>query len=191
MQGKCVTKKTDGKAVKKVKQTLPQTPGKRMEIIKEIIHSLSPKSKEAVVGEKRRICYKPGISDETIQLVKEFYEDDANSRMMPGKKDVLTVQNENGKEKKRKRVFLDDISSLHKMFCEEYPDHPIGKTKNFKLCPFWIIPDQKQSQYVCMYSYHENINMLLNSLTNQPRIIKLKLDFKTISSADNIWDVSL
>ena len=66
------TKQTKGKAVKKVKQALPQTPGKRMEVIKEIIHSLSPKSKEAVVGEKQRICYKPGISDETIQLVKEF-----------------------------------------------------------------------------------------------------------------------
>ena len=94
------------------------------------------------------------------------------------------------KMEKKKNLLLDDISSLHKMFCEEYPDHPIGKTKFFELRPFWIIPVQKQSQ-VCMCSYHENINMLLNSLTNHARSMKLKLDFKTISSADNIWDVTV
>ena len=70
------TKQTKGKAVKKVKQALPQTPGKRMEVIKEIIHSLSPKSKEAVVGEKQEF-----VTNQAY--IKEFYEDDANSRMMP------------------------------------------------------------------------------------------------------------
>ena len=50
-----------------------------MEVIKEIIHSLSPKSKEAVVGEKQEF-----VTNQAY--IKEFYEDDANSRMMPGKK---------------------------------------------------------------------------------------------------------
>ena len=54
------------------------------------------------------------------------------------------------KKKKRKRSLLDDISSLHKMFCEEYPDHPIGKTKFFELRPFWIIPVQKNHRFACV-----------------------------------------
>lgn len=80
------TKQSKGKAVKKVKEALPRTPGKRMEIIKEIVHSLSPKSKREVVVKKRHISYNPSLQDETVKLVRDFFESDENSRMMPGKK---------------------------------------------------------------------------------------------------------
>lgn len=82
---------------------------------------------------------------------------------------MLTKRSENGEEKetKQKRLLL-----------EEYPDHHIGKSD---------IPVQKQSHDVCMCSYHENINMLLNSLNNHARAIKLKLDFNSTNSADIVW----
>ena len=66
------TKQTKGKAVKKVKQALPQTPGKRMELIKEIIHSLSPKSKEAVVGENDKFATNQAYQLKQFNLVKSF-----------------------------------------------------------------------------------------------------------------------
>ena len=58
--------------------------------------------------------------------MKAFYEDDANSRVMPGKKDVLSSRDEsNNKVKMRKRLLLDDIDSLCSKLDDSYPNHKI------------------------------------------------------------------
>ena len=44
---------------------------------------------------------------------------------MAGKKDVLTVKNaNNNKEKKRKRLFLDDFVCLHQDYIETHSHNP-------------------------------------------------------------------
>ena len=89
------------------------------------------------------------LSQETLKLVANFCENDSVSRVMPGKKDVISTKTNGTKEKKRKRLLLDDISDVHRMYLEEHPDNLIGKSKFFQLRPLWVIPVNKQPQEVC------------------------------------------
>ena len=53
------------------------------------------------------------------------------------------------------------------------------------------MPVQKQSQDVCKCMYHENIDLICTSLVNLSRSKKLKLNYKNISTADNIWKLTV
>lgn len=72
---------------------------------------------------------------ETVEKVKEFYEDDLNSRIMPHKKETVSVEIEGCKQKIQKRLLLSDIKDLHKEFKEKFPQHPVGLTKFAELRP--------------------------------------------------------
>ena len=131
-----------GKAMKKLSRALPNTPTKRVDVIKTLIKSLSPKTKQ-VVTTSGRIPFN-ALSEETVELVAKFYEDDSISRVMPGKKDVLSTNDGDGtKIKKRKRLLLEDIEEVHQKYLEQHPDNPIGKSKFFELRPLWVIPVSK------------------------------------------------
>ena len=175
-----------GKAIKKLQRALPKTPPKRVEVIKSLFKSLSPKTKGKVT-EHNIVPYNT-LSQETLKLVANFYEDDSVSRVMPGKKDVISIKINSTKEKKRKRLLIDDISNVHSMYLEEHPDNPIGKSKFFQLRPLWVIPVNKQSQEVGKCVYHENVDMLCTSLINKARFEKLETDYKMVANADSIWN---
>ena len=100
---------------------------------------------------------------------------------------ISTERDDGTKEKKRKRLLLDDISNVHRKYLDEHPDHPIGKSKFFQLRPLWVIPVNKQFQEVCKCVYHEKINMICTSLVNKARFEKLETDYKIIANADLIW----
>ena len=175
-----------------VKRVLPSTPRKAVAIIKELINTMSPLSKSAIIRPRRLDNHGNTLSDELKELVRLFYQDDINTRVMPGKKDVLTVRNvDKSKVKMRKRLVLDDISNLHLKFNAEYPNHLIGKSKFFDLRPLWVIPIRDQSQEVCKCIYHENINLLCTLLRNFARSMKLDLDYKILANSDNIWEATV
>ena len=145
---------------KKLTRALPNTPTKKVDVIKTLIKSLSPSTKRKVTS--NNIVPYNIISEETIKLVVSFYEDDSISRVMPGKKDVLSAADKNGaKIEKGKWLLLDDISEVHKKYLEEYPENPNGKTKFFELRLLWVIPVNKQFQEVCKCVYHEKVGMVL------------------------------
>ena len=120
-----------------------------MEVMKELYNELTPRSKKRITNPKKNSGGN-AVSQETEELVKTFYEDDSNSRVMPDKKDVLSVCNKenNAKEKARKRLLLEDIEELHKNYNNQHPNNQIGKSNFFELRPTWVIPVQKQSQDV-------------------------------------------
>jgi len=53
------------------------------------------------------------LAKDTVSKVIEFYESDINSRIMPHKKETVTVQIDGYKEKKQKRLLLSDIKVSH------------------------------------------------------------------------------
>ena len=61
------------------------------------------------------------------------------------------------------------------MFNEKYLEHKVGRTKFFELRPLWAFPVQKQSQEVCKWIYHKNIDMICETLVNNFRDFKLSL----------------
>ena len=73
--------------------------------------------------------------------MKAFYKDHANSRVLPGKKDVLSSGDEsNNKVKMRKWVLLDGTDNLYSKFIDSYPNQKIGKSNFFSLRPNWVLP---------------------------------------------------
>ena len=167
---------------------MPSPPTKRAEVVKELFQSLTQTTRTKIAHPQMGACSN-SLSDETKQLVQEFYQDDANSRVMPGKKDVLSVKGTGKKkEKMRKRLLLVGIDVLDE---EYHPNNQVGQSKFFQLRPTWVIPVQKQSQEVCKCIYHENIDKLCNCLVNFARKKKFVFDFKTGSTADNIWTVTV
>ena len=80
--------------MKKLARAIPNTPTKRVDVIKTFIKSLSPSTKQKLTS--NNIVTYHIISEETINLVVSFYEDDSISRVMPGKRDVLSATDKNG-----------------------------------------------------------------------------------------------
>ena len=65
------------------------------------------------------------LPQETLDKVRQFYEDDEYSRQMPGKKDCVSV----GGTTHQKRLVLCNLSELYAAFKEAHPDVKIGLSK--------------------------------------------------------------
>ena len=181
------TKQTRGKAVKRALTSLPTTPSKRAEVVQLLIHSLILTSIEKILTPESIKCNSKS-SDDTVRMVEDFFEDDANLQVMPGEKDILSVKAGTGlKEKKRKRLLLDGIDNLHYKYNSTPPKNKVGRSKFFALRPFWAIPVWKQLQDVYNCVYHENNDLICESLGKFARKMKLFLDFTSANSADAIW----
>ena len=96
------TMQTWGKAVKRALTSLPTTPWKHAEVVQSLVHSLTPTSRKRVLIPET-ITRNSKLSDGTVTMVEDFFQDDANSRVTTGKKDVLSVKaGTDLKEKKQK-----------------------------------------------------------------------------------------
>lgn len=82
---------------------------------------------------------KPGrpLNDETVQLVKRFYElDEISSKQMPGCKDYVTVYENSVKVQKQKRMLLSNLESLHIEYNNIHGEtNPVGFSKFAQLRP--------------------------------------------------------
>ena len=78
------------------------------------------------------------ISEENKLIVASFYEE--SSRVFPGLKDSITVINKDGVRRKIQKMLLtENISELHYLFQQQYPNIRIGLSKFFELRPRWCI----------------------------------------------------
>ena len=85
--------------MKKLARVIPNTPTKRVDVIKTLIKSLSPSTKQKLTS--NNIVTYHIISEETINLVVSFYEEDSISRVMPDKRDILSATDKNGTKIKK------------------------------------------------------------------------------------------
>ena len=100
-----------------------------------------------------------------LDLVHNFYERNDISRQAPGRRDVITVRE--GKGKKGKKIqarHLTSILETHALFCKEYPDVKVGKSKFAELRPKHVQLSSKLPHNVCLCKYHENFIMAINAL---------------------------
>ena len=80
------------------------------------------------------------LSKEVAVLVENFYQDDEYSRMMPGKKDYVSI----GKDRKerihvQKRLLLSNLNELYTEFKKINADIKIGFSKFCTLRPKWSV----------------------------------------------------
>ena len=104
------------------------------------------------------------IQVETIAAVKSFYTSDDISRMAPGKRDVITVRNEDGKQKLQKRHLYMTIKEAYAIFKTENPDIKLGLSKFADLRPPNVLLSSQTPANVCTCVYHQNMFLALDAI---------------------------
>lgn len=129
-----------------------------------MVENLSPRKRKAVVDlcdsnlkqrkeqEKDREKRCDAFTGE-VKMVQNFYARDDISRMLPGKKDYVSVKQADGKiEHRQKGVLLLKIGEAHKLFKEE-SSVKIGKSKFAELRPPQVLPSSSFDEGVCICKY--------------------------------------
>lgn len=129
---------------------------------KEFVSKRRIKSGVDTESMKKKIC----LSLREGQRVREFLEEDINSRMCPGKRDhSKNVQ---------KRFLLAPLCDLHKKYCEKFTSKMSLKTFQ-RLKPSWIVRPKMTDRNTCACVKHENFQFLINALHQNSLIRSNKL----------------
>lgn len=110
---------------------------------------------------------RPSLSHGTVDLIRQFYESSEYSRIMPGKKDCISVSVNGKKEMVQKILLLCDLKELHAKFCTKYPDTLISRSKFSKLRPLHCVPVScSGSHNVCVCKIHQNLKLKYQGLNS-------------------------
>jgi len=114
----------------------------------------------------------PSLPPETVIAVCSFYESDDISRIMPGKKDFVSVKKEEKREHIQKRLVLSDLKVVYREFKEKFPDHKIGFSKFAELRPkHCVLAGASGTHTVCVCTIHQNVKLM--SLVQEMQIPEL------------------
>lgn len=121
--------------------------------------------KYGILPEKYNRKEKP-FSKTVSHTVIEFYENDDNSRICPGKKDFVSVRTEDGtKIHKQKQLILCNLKELYSKFKSVHPSLCIGFSKFAQLRPKWcILAGPKGTHNVCVCMSHQNVKLMVSAV---------------------------
>ena len=98
---------------------------------------------------------------ETIHKVLEFYQNNENSRILPGIKDRVSIKKN---VYQQKRLILCTLKELYLAYKENYPENTIGFSKFCSLRPKWCVSAGKAGTHsVCVCTIHQNVILLLHA----------------------------
>lgn len=118
---------------------------------------------------------KPGkmLNNVIAQLVVNFYSEDDVSRMMPGKKDFVTIRNKGAKIQVQKRLMLANLSEVYQLFKQKYSCHKIGFSKFCELRPKnCILAGKSGTHTVCVCALHQNIKLMIHGAHLQNLVLE-------------------
>ena len=107
---------------------------------------------------------KPGstLPQRTVDLVSDFYESDETSRIMPGKKDFVSVRKAEGRVHVQKRLVLCNLRELCRMFKDKYPKESIGFSKFAELRPnHCVLAGASGTHSVCVCTFNQNMKLMV------------------------------
>ena len=107
---------------------------------------------------------KPGhaLAVETTALVQSFYESDEVSRMMPGKKDYVSVRQAEERVHVQKRLVLSNLKEVYQLFKEMFPNKTIGFSKFAELRPkHCVLAGASGTPAVCVCTIHQNVKLMM------------------------------
>lgn len=108
-----------------------------------------------------------------VKLVEEFYLEDNISHPLPGKRDCITVNQNNEKVALQKRLILMNLSEAYYEFKLKYPKESISFSKFATLRPPQCVLALASggTHSVCVCSYHQNVKLVFEPLN---KFLKLK-----------------
>ena len=107
---------------------------------------------------------KPGSSlpQETTDLVIQFYESDDVSRVMPGKKDFVSVRKEGRRVHVQKRLVLSNLKEVYSEFKSQFPNYKVGFSKFAELRPkHCVLAGASGTHSVCVCTIHQNVKLMV------------------------------
>lgn len=121
------------------------------------------------------------LPDSTIKLIESFYCDETNCRMMPGKKDHVSVSRNNYVQK---RLLLCNLNELYSSFKVKYPHIQVKRSKFCSLRPrSCIIAGASGTHSVCVCTIHQNVILMLDPINADYKEL-LKLMFCDVTSKE-------
>lgn len=103
------------------------------------------------------------IADDIIEKVKQFYDSDDVSRIMPGKKDYVTIRLGETRMQVQKRLILGNLKEIYQLFKKLYAEIDIGFSKFAELRPkHCVIAGGSGTHCVCVCTYHQNVKLMIN-----------------------------
>lgn len=104
------------------------------------------------------------LDEKTVTKVIEFYESEKIGRIMPNKKDTVTIKSGGKKEIKQKHLLLHDVKILHRIFKEKYPEYPLGLSKFAELRPIWcVLAGSSGTHSVCVCTIYQNFKTMIDA----------------------------
>ena len=102
------------------------------------------------------------LSQATISLVQAFYELDKVSRIMPGKKDFVSIRKGDQHAHVQKRLMLGNLKEVYQQFKEKHPTDKIGFSKFADLRPkHCILAGASGTHTVCVCTIHQNVKLMM------------------------------
>ena len=102
------------------------------------------------------------LSQATISLVQAFYELDEVSRIMPGKKDFVSIRKGDQHAHVQKRLMLGNLKEVYQQFKEKHPTDKIGFSKFADLRPkHCILAGASGTHTVCVCTIHQNVKLMM------------------------------
>jgi len=126
--------------------------------------SKSIKKELGILGECAKNKCK-AISHILQNMIVDYYERDENSRMCPGKKEKVGVQNLDGeKEYHQKRLVLCNLKEPFSNFKKENPGIKIGFSSFAALRPKWyVLAGSSGTHSVCVCTYRQNPKLMIDA----------------------------
>ena len=155
--------------MKRTCMSLPMSPRKQRCVVGKLAESVGLKvtAKDSSPSTSTS-SHGSALSDDTKKSVHEFYNSDI-SWQAPGRKDRIIIREttEDGERVKRTeqvRFMLMSLREAYNKFKEENPSLKVGLTRFYELRPTHVKLLDQISHQVCVYSYHENVRLLLVAL---------------------------
>ena len=108
---------------------------------------------------------RPGrtLSENTCNIVSDFYLNDDISRIMPGMKDFVSIKQHDGKrEHIQKRLVLCNLKEAYESFKSKYPTLKIGFSKFAELRPKnCVLAGASGTHSVCVCTIHQNVKLMI------------------------------
>ena len=153
------SKQAKGKALKKVRKTLPIAKDKQIELVRHIAQDLSivdsPKSYERNSS---------SIPIDIKEKVKEFFYRYDITYQTPGRRDSIVIKQDGVKHKVQKRYLLYSLNEVYQLFINENANLKISCSSFKALRPMNILYKSSTPHNVCVCLYHENVYLLLQTL---------------------------
>lgn len=124
------------------------------------------------------------ISEDSKQAVINFFERDDISRIMPGKKDCISVRDDQGvKQAVQKRLILANLREVYSTYKSE-AQNPVGFSTFAQLRPPWcVLAGSAGTHSICVCVKHQNPKLMLTVL--DPKVTIDEIMAKTVCDMEN------